>query len=120
VLRKHGIARSTASDWIKLYQAHAQIPKDELVLAPVKKPQQNGEKNTAGSVALAGFCSPEIVGADDENDDEEKPDSSPEGRMPVECVFCLTMEEKHRFMAAVRNLGSLRATQLMYMAVVSE
>src|SRR5579863_1237236 len=45
VLRKHGLARSTASDWIKLYQAHAQIPKDELVLAPMKKPQQNREKN---------------------------------------------------------------------------
>lgn len=108
VLRKHGIPRSTASDWIKLYQAHAQIPKDELVLAPVKKPQQNGQKNTPGSVALPESCSAEIVGADDKNDEEEKPDNSPEGRMPVECVFCLTTEEKHRFMAAVKNLGSLR------------
>lgn len=117
VCDKHKIDRKSGENWIRLYQDYADIPADRMVVAPVKKPQQNGQKNTVEHTALLQVdgCKPDVDTADEENADK-----SPEGRMAVECVFCLTLDQKRLFMNAVQKLGPLRATQLMYQSVVSE
>ena len=112
VLRKHEIDRKTAENWIRMYQEKAGIPAHKLVVAAGRKSQQNGQKNTVNPTALGP--DPWIEAAK-----EDEQDRSPEGRLAIECCFVLTLDEKRRFMDAVEKLGELRATQLMYQAVVS-
>jgi transposase-like protein len=114
VCDRHEIDRKTAENWIRLYQRKAGIPAGQYVVAPgpaPRKSQQNGGKNP---VNATGMDEAEIEVADNKN-----ADSSHEGRIAVECVFVLTMAEKIKFMEAVDALGSTRATQLMYLAVVN-
>ena len=66
------------------------------------------------SVKATGLAEPSINPADDEDCD-----SSREKRLAIECIFVLTMEEKHRFMDAVNALGPLVATQEIYKAVIA-
>jgi alkylated DNA repair dioxygenase AlkB len=77
---------------------------------PTNAPQSHGEKNP---VTVTGLDGAKI------RVEEEEEDTSPEGRTPVECVFILTREERINFLEALRNLDPLRATQLMYLAVVN-
>jgi hypothetical protein len=109
--------RKTAENYIRIYQEEAGIAPDKCVVAPVKKSQQNGKKNAVKDTALPDEESD--AGAEITVADEDKKDDSTEGRMAVECVFVLTLQEKRLFMEAVRRHGSLRATHLMYQAVVS-
>lgn len=114
---KHEIDRKTAENWIRLYQSKAGIPASERVVAPgppPRKSQQDREKNPVNVTGNEDSCEAEIEVADNEN-----ADCSREHRIAVECVFCLTMAEKIKFMKAVDDMGSIRATQLMYMAVVN-
>ncbi len=113
---KHGIDRKTAENWICKYQEYAGIPAGEWVVQPPAKPKgkksrQDWEKNT---VKATGLAEPSINPADDEDCD-----SSREKRLAIECIFVLTMEEKHRFMDAVNALGPLVATQEIYKAVIA-
>jgi hypothetical protein len=113
---KHGIDRKTAENWIVRYQERADIPADEWVVQPPaktkgKKSQQNCKKNP---VKVTGLREPSVNPAKDEDHD-----SSTERRLAIECIFVLTMEEKHKFMDAVKALGELGATQEMYKAVIA-
>jgi hypothetical protein len=121
LLRKHKLDRSSVRNWICLYQEEHKIPPDQWVFQPNKPkiPQQNGQNNTLDFSVLNSLaqCETEVEVAD-ENGKHTK-DHSPEQRMAVECVFCLTLEEKRRFMEAVARLGSLEATQRIYRSLVS-
>jgi hypothetical protein len=112
---KHGIDRKTAENWICKYQEYAGIPAEEWLVQPAKpkgkKSQQDWEKNT---VKATGLEEPSVTPADDEDHD-----SSRERRLAIECIFVLTMSEKHSFMDAVKAIGELRATQEMYKAVIA-
>jgi hypothetical protein len=113
---KHRINRKTAENWIVRYQERARIPAHEWVVQPPaqpkgKKSQLDWKKNT---VKATGLVEPSITPADDEDHD-----SSRERRLAIECIFVLTMAEKHTFMDAVKALGELRATQEMYKAVIA-
>jgi hypothetical protein len=112
---KHGIDRKTAENWIVRYQERADIPIADWVVQPAKpkgkKSQQAWEKNP---VRVTGLSVPSVEPAKDEDHD-----SSTERRLAVECIFVLTMEEKHKFMDAVNALGPLAATQEIYKAVIA-
>jgi hypothetical protein len=112
VLERHKFDRKTAENWIRLHQEQAGVPPQKWVVAPAKKSQQNSKKNTVKTTVLQ--CEASITAAD-----EEEKDRSLEGRLPVECVFVLTFAEKQKFMDCVKQLGPLRATQVMYSAVVT-
>jgi hypothetical protein len=117
VLRKHKIPVSTANDYVRLWQEHKDIPPEDCVLARLRIPQQNGQNNLPESGKFGpsyGAVSAKIEAADDEDADK-----SVDRRIGVECVFVLTMAEKHKFMDAVRALGDLRATQEIYKAVIA-
>lgn len=114
--KKHEIDRKTAENWILRYQERADIPADEWVVQPPAKPkgkksQQDCEKNP---VKVTGLTPPSVTPAKDEDHDR-----STERRLAIECIFVLTMAEKHTFMDAVKALGELRATQEMYKAVIA-
>jgi len=119
LLRKHDLNRETVRQWICLYQTENKVPPEEWVFQPGKptKSQQNGQNNTPDLSVLTSQCVTEIEVAR-ENGKHTK-DQSPEQRMAVECVFCLTLEEKRRFMEAVARLGTLEATQRIYRSLVS-
>jgi len=51
---------------------------------------------------------------------DDRQDGSPQHRIAVECIFILTLREKLAFMRAVDKIGPLRATQLMYKALVTD
>jgi hypothetical protein len=110
----HGIDRKTAENWIVRYQERAGISVADWVVQPAKpkgkKFQQDWKKNP---VKVTGLSVPSVEPAKDEDHD-----SSTERRLAVECIFVLTMEEKHKFMDAVKALGELGATQEMYKAVI--
>ena len=112
MLRKHKIDRKTAENWIRLYQEKAETPAHKMVVAAGPKPRQNGKKNTVKRTALDSDAWIEAA-------PEKKKDVSQEGRLPIECVFVLTSVEKQNFMDSVKQLGPLRATQVMYSAVVA-
>ena len=117
VLRKHRIPISTANDYVRLWQEYKDIPPENCALARVPISQQHCENNLPepGRFATSsGTVSAKIKAADD-----EYADKSVDRRIGVECVFVLTMAEKHKFMEAVRALGELRATQEIYKAVIA-
>lgn len=121
VLRKHRIDRKTAENWIRLYQKKADIPADKMVVAATKESQQNGEKNTVEPTALGSKCDePWIEAANEKMADGFSADEPATRRLPIECCFVLTLEQKRLFMKAVKDLGDLKATQRMYQAVVGE
>jgi hypothetical protein len=127
VLRKNEIDRKTAENYIRLYQEEAGIPPHKYVVAPAKKSLQNSQKNTVRTTALDSVARDENSVESDEKtvarvtaaDDGDADKKGPEGRLPVGCIFVLTLGEKRKFMESVKQLGELRATQLMYSAVVS-
>jgi hypothetical protein len=51
-------------------------------------------------------------------DDADEDNRDKNTRMVVECKFVLTLSEKLQFVEALKKLTPLRATQLMYEAVV--
>jgi hypothetical protein len=115
VLRKHKIPISTANDYVRLWQEHKDIPPEDCVLARLRIPQENEQNNLPESGTLASpSVSAKIEAADDEDADK-----SLDRRIGVECVFVLTMAEKHKFMDAVKALGPLQATKEMYKAVIA-
>lgn len=115
--------RKTAENYIRIYQAEAGLSPAKYVVAPLKKSQQNRQKNPVKNTGLREEDDPDagasIVVADEDKKDKSEDAGGP-GRMAVECIFVLTLEEKRNFMAAVKRLGSLRSTQIMYKAVMSE
>jgi hypothetical protein len=115
--RKPPIPLSTANDYVRLWQETQDIPPEDCVLARVRIPQQNGEKNPAESAGLA--TSPSDAVAKIKAADDDDADKSKDKRIGVECIFVLTMAEKIAFMKAVGILKPLRATQEMYKAVVA-
>ncbi len=126
VCDRHKLDRKTAENWIRLYQEEEGVPSLKWVVAPAKKSQRNSKKNTVKPTALSGTAAvevpdlakspdPRVVAADDDDADKKGPD----GRLAVGCIFVLTLVEKHKFMDSVKQLGELRATQLMYSAVTS-
>jgi hypothetical protein len=121
LLRKHKLKRSTVREWVCLYQEECEVPPKEWVFQPDKprNSQQNGENNTPdfGVLTPQSQCETDIDVAPE--DGKHTVDHSPDERMAVECVFCLTKEEKRRFMEAVTRLGSPEATQRIYRALVS-
>lgn len=118
--------RKTAENYVRIYQEEAGIPRDKWVFAPLKKSQQNSKKNPVKNTGLPEEetidtdpdAGADIVVADEDRKDHSEDTGGP-GRMAVECIFVLTVAEKRTFMEAVKRLGSLRSTQLMYQAVVS-
>lgn len=120
ILRERQIEKSTARDWVVKYQQAEGIPldkcffpKETLRLKKTRKSHRYRENNRAGTALIESDA--RIDAASDDKSDE-----SPQGRLAVECIFVLTRGEKLRFMEAVKNLGPLRATQLMYQAVVTD
>jgi len=116
---KYVIDRKSAENWIWKWQQYAGIPEDEWVVhrtneklqRDTEKPQQDSENNT---VKVTGLARPSITPAKDEDHD-----NSTEKRLAIECIFVLTMAEKHKFMDAVKALGEPGATQEMYKAVIA-
>ena len=111
------IPRSTADDYVCLWQEHMDMPPEDCVLArrKIKKTQQHCENNLPDSGKLAtGSDRPMIKAAR-----KKYHDRSPERRRGVECVFVLTDDETKQFMAAVKTLTPLRATEEMYKAVIA-
>lgn len=119
VLRKHNIPESTANDYVRLWQEHKDISEADCVLARVKKSLNDCENNSPESDELVthGGCKAKVKAGD--HGDEENYDNSTERRVGIECVFCLTMAEKHAFMEAVDKLGPHKATQEIYKAIVA-
>jgi hypothetical protein len=116
VLRKHKIPISTANDYVRLWQEHKDIPPEDCVLARLPISPKNCENNLPDSGRLATF---QGVRAKVEAASDENCDNSTDRRIGVECIFVLTMAEKHKFMDAVKALGELRATQEIYKAVIA-
>jgi len=119
-LRERGIEKSTARDWVVKYQQAEGIPLDKCFfqsetkrLQKTRKSHKYRENNSAGTALLESDARIDVA-------PDDKRDESPQGRLAVECIFVLTFEEKLRFVDAVKRLGPLRATQLIYRAVVNE
>jgi hypothetical protein len=51
-------------------------------------------------------------------DDRDENNRDKNDRMVVECKFVLTLGEKLQLIEAIKKIGHLRATQLMFEAVV--
>lgn len=114
-LDRLGIAESTAYDDICRWQEHADIQPDNCVFVR-KKSHKDSENNPPDSNGLA-YSGPvaAVTPAD-----EEDCDRSYEKRLGIECIFVLTMDEKRKFMDAVKVLGPFIATQEMYKAVIAK
>jgi hypothetical protein len=120
ILAERQIEKSTARDWVVKYQQAEGIPLDKCFfpaetkrLKTTRKSHKYRENNRAGTALIESDARIDV--APDENKDK-----SPQGRLAVECVFVLTFNEKLRFAKAVEKLGTLRATQRMYLAVVAD
>jgi len=120
LLRERGIEKSTARDWVVKYQQAEGIalekcffPAETKRLKTTRKSHKYRENNRAGTALMESDTCIDVA-------PDEKQDASPQGRLAVECVFVLTLGEKLRFLKAVEKLGPLRATQLMYLAVVAD
>jgi hypothetical protein len=122
-LREREIPESTAADWVVGYQIKECIPANKCFypkstkrVAEKRISQQNRQNNATESVVL-----PENIAskaAIDFADDADKDNRDKNTRMVVECKFVLTLAEKLQFVEALKKLTPLRATQLMYEAVV--
>ena len=120
MLRERKLEKSTARDWVVKYQQAEGIPleqcffpRETLRVKKTRKSHRYRENNRAGTALIESDARIDVA-------PDEKKDDSPKGRLAVECIFVLTYEEKLRFVEAVRSLGPLRATQLMYKAVVTD
>jgi hydroxymethylpyrimidine pyrophosphatase-like HAD family hydrolase len=123
LLRERNIAESTAKGWVVQYQIKACVPPDKWFFpsetkrqTKIKISQQNRKKNPADSAVLPQNIASEarVEFADDA--DESNRDTN--NRMVVECKFVLTLAEKLQLVEAIRQVGHLRATQLMFEGVV--
>lgn len=122
ILRERKIAKPTARDWVVKYQQAENIPLDKCFFPKetvrVKKTRNThkyGKNNRAVPVLIGRKA--KVVAASEV--DSKKADKSDDKRTAVECVFVLTYGERLAFMDAVRSLSELRATQVMYRAVVA-
>jgi hypothetical protein len=122
LLRERRIEESTARDWVVKYQQAEGIsldkcffPKEMVRVKKTRKTHKYGKNNSAVPVVLRQA---KVVAASEV--DPDKADGSDEHRTAVECVFVLTYNERLVFMKAVRKLGNLGATQVIYRAVVEE
>ena len=120
ILRERHIEKSTARDWVVKYQQAEGIPLDKCFfpsetkrLKKTRKSHRYRENNRAGTALMESDARIDVA-------PDDKKDASPQGRLAVECIFVLTLQEKLRFMEAINKLGPLRATQLMYLAVVTD
>jgi hypothetical protein len=118
-LTERKLEDSTARGWVVAYQIKACIPADKCFfpsetkrIATIKISQQNRKKNTADSAVLPEKAS--VKFADDRDEDNRDKND----RMVVECKFVLTLGEKLQLVEAIKKIGHLRATQLMFEAVV--
>jgi hypothetical protein len=123
ILRERELAETTAKEWVVKYQKAEGIPlakcfyPEEMKRAKrTRNLHKYGQKKTAVSVALAEKCA-RVEAAEDNNPDYV--DNSDSKRGAVECIFVLTQAEKFAFMEAVKQLSELRATQVMYQAVIA-
>jgi hypothetical protein len=119
MLRERRIEKSTARDWVVKYQQAEGIPLDkcffkkEVLRVPkTRKSHKYRENNSAGTALIESDARIDVA-------PDDKKDASPQGRLAVECIFVLTFQEKLRFVEAVNKLGPLRATQRMYLALVT-
>jgi hypothetical protein len=109
------IPRSTADDYVRLWQEHMDMPPEDCVLARLRISHKNRKNNLPDSGKLAtDRLRPKIKAAPEKNHDR-----SEERRLGIECVIVLTMAEAKQFMAAVKALTPLCATQEMYKAVIN-
>lgn len=120
ILRERHIEKSTARDWVVKYQQAEGIPLDKCFFArevlrakKTRKSHKYRGNNSAGTALIESDARVDVA-------PDDKKDASPQGRLAVECIFVLTLQEKLRFLEAVNKLGPLRATQLMYLAVVTD
>ena len=120
ILAERKIEKSTARDWVVKYQQAEGIALDKCFfpaetkrLKKTRKSHKYRENNSAGTALMESDARIDVA-------PDDKKDASPQGRSAVECVFVLTFQEKLRFVKAVEKLGTLRATQRMYLAVVSD
>ncbi len=123
LLREREIAESTAKGWVVEYQIKECIREDKCFfpnetkrITKKKISHKNREKNPAESVVLPEEVESEA--AVEFADDQDEGNRDKNGRMVVECRFVLTYQEKLQFLDAMNQLTPLRATQLMYEAVV--
>jgi hypothetical protein len=126
MLDERKIAKGTARDWVVKYQQAENIPLDKCFfdkeMTRVKKTRNThkyGQNNRAVPALFAtrGDTRAKVVAASEV--DPDKADKSDDERTAVECVFVLTYIERLAFMDAVRKLSELRATQVMYRAVLA-
>jgi hypothetical protein len=122
MLKERKIPKATARDWVVKYQQADNIPLEKCFFpretVRVKKNRNTHKYRQNNSAVPALFASQAKVIAASEVD-PKKADKSDDKRTAVECVFVLTYGERLAFMDAVRNLSELRATQVMYRAVVA-
>ena len=123
LLKDRKIPESTAKGWVVEYQIKEGLPEDKCFfpnetkrITKAKISQQNRKKNPAEVVVLPDEV--ESKAAVEFADDRDEDNRDKNGRMVVECKFVLTYEEKLAFLEAMNQLTPLRATQLMYEAVV--
>ena len=123
LLGERKINKNTARDWVVAYQIKERIPPEkcffpkevERVITKKVNSQQNRKTNRTGTVLFDSDA--RVVAASEV--DPDKADKSDDKRTAVECVFVLTYSERLAFMDAVRKLSELRATQVMYRAVLA-
>lgn len=123
ITERKGMSESTAKGWVVAYQIKECIPKDKCFFPNETKrittkriSQQNRKNNPAESVVLPEEVESEA--AIEFADDQDEGNRDKNNRMVVECRFVLTYQEKLQFLDAMNQLTPLRATQLMYEAVV--
>jgi hypothetical protein len=115
LLDEKKLSVSTANDLVRDYEKMENLPAHKRFFAQRKpaKSHNNRKKKSAVSAPLA-----KIVAASEV--DPKKADDSDDHRTAVECVFVLTSCERKAFMRAVRKMGELRATEVIFRAVVTE
>jgi hypothetical protein len=120
ILKERKIEKSTARDWVVKYQQAEGIPLEKCFfpnetkrLPKTRKSHKYRQNNSAGTALIESDAWIGVV-------PDEYKDASPQGRLAVECVFILTHSEQLQFLKAVERHGPLRATQLMYRALVTD
>ncbi|HKV79256.1 MAG TPA: hypothetical protein VJP02_14005 [Candidatus Sulfotelmatobacter sp.] len=109
--------------WVVNYQIAENLPPDKCFFLQTQRrtrktrfTQKYGEKNRAIPTLFQPIAENEHASIDPAPDD--KVDDSPDQRLPVECVFVLTYQEKRKFMEAVAKLGTFNSTEEMFRAVI--
>ncbi len=122
-LRQLKIEKSTARDWVVNYQIAEDIKPDECFFLNTQRRTRKtryshkyGKNKGAVPAPFRPVAENEQASIDPAPDD--KKDDSTDQRLPVECVFVLTYQEKLNFMEAVAKLGTFNSTMAMYRAVI--